>query len=143
MIRRPPSSTRTDTLFPYTTLFRSDSGEIIAHTMTDQNTGDASQVGPLLNQIDGPIGRLTADGAYDGKPIYDAIINHSADVAIVIPPRVNAVDPAGNRSPGQRDQHIAAISRDGRMKWQASTGYGKRARSEERRVGKGGDRTCK
>src|SRR3546814_12080036 len=24
MIRRPPSSTRTDTLFPYTTLFRSD-----------------------------------------------------------------------------------------------------------------------
>src|SRR3546814_8059497 len=27
MIRRPPRSTRTDTLFPYTTLFRSDSGE--------------------------------------------------------------------------------------------------------------------
>src|SRR3546814_5231154 len=26
MIRRPPISTRTDTLFPYTTLFRSDSG---------------------------------------------------------------------------------------------------------------------
>src|SRR3546814_3485289 len=25
MIRRPPSSTRTDTLFPYTTLFRSSS----------------------------------------------------------------------------------------------------------------------
>src|SRR3546814_1337255 len=27
MIRRPPRSTRTDTLFPYTTLFRSASGE--------------------------------------------------------------------------------------------------------------------
>src|SRR3546814_19675193 len=27
MIRRPPRSTRTDTLFPYTTLFRSDRGE--------------------------------------------------------------------------------------------------------------------
>src|SRR3546814_2846465 len=26
MIRRPPRSTRTDTLFPYTTLFRSDNG---------------------------------------------------------------------------------------------------------------------
>src|SRR3546814_8400074 len=26
MIRRPPRSTRTDTLFPYTTLFRSDKG---------------------------------------------------------------------------------------------------------------------
>src|SRR3546814_8766507 len=27
MIRRPPRSTRTDTLFPYTTLFRSDIGD--------------------------------------------------------------------------------------------------------------------
>src|SRR3546814_9738263 len=28
MIRRPPRSTRTDTLFPYTTLFRSLAGEL-------------------------------------------------------------------------------------------------------------------
>src|SRR3546814_2751942 len=28
MIRRPPRSTRTDTLFPYTTLFRSDVSEL-------------------------------------------------------------------------------------------------------------------
>src|SRR3546814_18814057 len=28
MIRRPPRSTRTDTLFPYTTLFRSDAGGV-------------------------------------------------------------------------------------------------------------------
>src|SRR3546814_4526701 len=28
MRRRPPRSTRTDTLFPYTTLFRSSSGEV-------------------------------------------------------------------------------------------------------------------
>src|SRR3546814_7656815 len=28
MIRRPPRSTRTDTLFPYTTLFRSDPGRV-------------------------------------------------------------------------------------------------------------------
>src|SRR3546814_4140568 len=29
MIRRPPRSTRTDTLFPYTTLFRSEKGEAV------------------------------------------------------------------------------------------------------------------
>src|SRR3546814_20612748 len=28
MIRRPPRSTRTDTLFPYTTLFRSGAGQL-------------------------------------------------------------------------------------------------------------------
>src|SRR3546814_2401736 len=31
MIRRPPRSTRTDTLFPYTTLFRSDRIELEAN----------------------------------------------------------------------------------------------------------------
>src|SRR3546814_3894157 len=31
MIRRPPRSTRTDTLFPYTTLFRSYGGMAAAH----------------------------------------------------------------------------------------------------------------
>src|SRR3546814_9980488 len=30
MIRRPPRSTRTDTLFPYTTLFRSDRDQVDA-----------------------------------------------------------------------------------------------------------------
>src|SRR3546814_6888195 len=34
MIRRPPRSTRTDTLFPYTTLFRSDS---TAYKLYNQN----------------------------------------------------------------------------------------------------------
>src|SRR3546814_21163498 len=32
MIRRPPRSTRTDTLFPYTTLFRSDQPDLLCRT---------------------------------------------------------------------------------------------------------------
>src|SRR3546814_11124706 len=35
MIRRPPRSTRTDTLFPYTTLFRSYKGEYLRHQFAD------------------------------------------------------------------------------------------------------------
>src|SRR3546814_1161408 len=38
MIRRPPRSTRTDTLFPYTTLFRSG-GVDLKGTLTDVLTG--------------------------------------------------------------------------------------------------------
>src|SRR3546814_15903908 len=35
MIRRPPRSTRTDTLFPYTTLFRSDDGaNVMIHNIS-------------------------------------------------------------------------------------------------------------
>src|SRR3546814_18301406 len=37
MIRRPPISTRTDTLFPYTTLFRSDHGAL-RHPCPDRHS---------------------------------------------------------------------------------------------------------
>src|SRR3546814_769804 len=36
MIRRPPRSTRTDTLFPYTTLFRSRVFRAVEHQMLEQ-----------------------------------------------------------------------------------------------------------
>src|SRR3546814_60031 len=37
MIRRPPRSTRTDTLFPYTTLFRSDAEASAKHADAGQD----------------------------------------------------------------------------------------------------------
>ncbi|MBL0407908.1 IS5 family transposase [Microvirga aerilata] len=104
-----------------------DSGEIVAHVMTDQDTGDASQVEPLLDQIELPIGQFTADGAYDGKPTYDAVTKHSADAAVIIPPRANAVERPDTKPASSRDRHFAAIHTDGWMKWQAATGYGKRS----------------
>src|SRR3546814_14347294 len=39
MIRRPPRSTRTDTLFPYTTLFRSDINTDRARKLADETRG--------------------------------------------------------------------------------------------------------
>ena len=42
-----------------------DSGEILASELTTTEEGDASLVGPLLDQIPSPIASLTADGAYD------------------------------------------------------------------------------
>lgn len=104
-----------------------DRGDIIAHVKTDQQAGDASQVGPLLDQIEMPIGQCTADGAYDGNPTYEVIAKHSADAAIVTPPRSNALEPPDSHPPSQRDRHIAAINADGRMKWQFATSYGKRS----------------
>jgi hypothetical protein len=103
-------------------------GDIVAETLTDQNTDDPAQVEPLLNQIDGEIGQFTADGAYDGKPAYRAVLEHSDTANIVIPPRSTAVGSNGDTGPpDQRDKHIAAIAKDGRLKWQAATGYGKRS----------------
>src|SRR3546814_3269065 len=54
MIRRPPRSTRTDTLFPYTTLFRS--GQQIADPVALE---DAAEI-PAMAVIVGELGVLVA-----------------------------------------------------------------------------------
>jgi hypothetical protein len=95
--------------------------------MTDQDASDASQLEPLLNQIDVAIMQFTADGAYDGEPTYNAVTRQSPEAAVVIPPRANALEQPNSDCPSQRDRHIAAINADGRMTWQVTTGYGKRA----------------
>src|SRR3546814_1163801 len=48
MIRRPPSSTRTDTIFPYTTLFRSEIFGLVADAKIIVAPGDASHRAPLI-----------------------------------------------------------------------------------------------
>lgn len=81
----------------------------------------------LLDQIDDPIAQFPADDAYDGHPTYDTVTKHSVGATVVIPPRANAVGRADTDLCCQRDRHIEAIRADGRMKWQATTGYGKRS----------------
>src|SRR3954451_2797831 len=103
------------------------SGLIVAQTLTDQDTDDPSQVGPLLDQIDEPIVQVTADGAYDGAPTYQTIAAHGGDIAVVIPPRATAIPSGELGKPKQRDRHLAMIAKQGRLAWQASTGYGQRS----------------
>src|SRR3546814_12980006 len=51
MIRRPPRSTRTDTLFPYTTLFRSDTGAFTEGQCHRNATGLAGMPAALLQGL--------------------------------------------------------------------------------------------
>jgi transposase len=103
------------------------SGTIVAQTLTDQDADDPSQVGPLLDQIDDPIVRVTADGAYDGTPTYQTIAAHGDDITVVIPPRSTAVPSGEQGPPTQRDRHLEMIAERGRLTWQVATGYGQRA----------------
>jgi transposase len=103
------------------------SGRIVAQTLTDQDVDDPSQVGSLLDQIDDPIVQVTADGAYDGAPTYQTIAQHGDGIEVVIPPRATAVLSSELDTPTQRDRHLAMIAEQGRLAWQASTGYGQRS----------------
>src|SRR3546814_11038215 len=60
MIRRPPRSTRTDTLFPYTTLFRSPAVQIAgAKSTVKVDTAVLSRVEDILAK-----NNISATGAY-------------------------------------------------------------------------------
>src|SRR3546814_8381364 len=71
MIRRPPRATRTDTLFPYTTLFRSGCA-------TTQTAPTAETVEPATvaeTPVAAPDNILLADwsGPYGGVPPFDKV----------------------------------------------------------------------
>src|SRR3546814_5035009 len=62
MIRRPPRSTRTDTLFPYTTLFRSEAG----------HRGDELAIGPRIDELGPPAAEGAPQHAHaDGDAVHD------------------------------------------------------------------------
>jgi transposase len=104
------------------------SGQIVAATLTDQDVDDASQVDPLLDQIPGEIEQVTADGAYDGEPTYEAIVSRNSNIAVVIPPRASSTPPLElGTDASRRDVHVHTVAALGRLGWQEVTGYGRRA----------------
>src|SRR5829696_8974130 len=54
-------------------------GEIVACALTDNAANDTGQVPSLLAQIEGEIASVTADGAYDGGPVYEAVASRQPD----------------------------------------------------------------
>jgi len=100
-----------------------DNFSIVAHTLTDSQTDDPLQVGPLLSQTDGTITQVTADGAYDGRPTYNTIAGHGEGITVAIPPRVTAVPEDITGPPCQRDRHLGMIQEKERLFWQKAVRY--------------------
>ena len=108
------------------------SGEIVCSDLTTDDIGDPTALPGLLDQIDGPVEKFLADGAYDGEPTVMALTDRFGPlIEVTIPPPKNAVlSPDASRNPSIRDRHIAEIEADGRMAWQKSSGYNQRSRIE-------------
>src|SRR3546814_2817242 len=91
MIRRPPRSTRTDTLFPYTTLFRSE------RAMASFRPADVNQI-------------LAARGAILSPKVREPRGNH-ARLGIVVSERWlgqdHAVRPSGRA--GRSEEHTSEL----------------------------------
>src|SRR3546814_4621135 len=102
MIRRPPRSTRTDTLFPYTTLFRSPDAR-------------AKTVGGVVGKCDRLLDRLEGGDRQDGTEdllLEDAhvVLTHEHGRLY----EIALVERTARQRPGATDQTLRALGQIGR-----------------------------
>ena len=105
--------------------------EIQAAMVSEPGVTDAEMVPPLLGQVDNPVESAAADGAYDRRPVYEALGKRGAKA--VIPPRRDAkIRRHGNRSGPRlaRDENLRRIREIGRSAWKDESGYHGRSLAE-------------
>src|SRR3546814_20599569 len=102
MIRRPPRSTRTDTLFPYTTLFRSNIDVIDTTRIVMTPTG-AGQAQAVANEMD--TARDIIDKRVNALGTREPTIFRGGNDRVVVQvPGI--VDPAGQTELGGTTQRL-------------------------------------
>ena len=102
-----------------------DSQEIIAQELTDNITSDESQFKPLVDEIDGDIDSVSADGGYDSCNVYQAIEDRAPNAVVAIPPNARAA--TSTESTAARKHNIAFINEYGGQRWQDYSDYNYRA----------------
>jgi hypothetical protein len=105
--------------------------EVVACRTTESGATDASQAEGLLDEVDEEVDSAKADGAYDQKPVYEALARRNA--VPVIPPRKNAkIHRHGNSSGPRdaRDENLRGVRRHGRKGWKKRVGYHERSLAE-------------
>ncbi|GGC66804.1 IS5 family transposase [Siccirubricoccus deserti] len=105
-----------------------DTGWIVAGVLIEHDADDGLQVGPLLEQVDGPVASFTGDGAYDRDDVYANVAARHPDAVMIVPPRASAVpSDTAKTAPTQRDRHLQCIAERDRMGWQRASRYNWRA----------------
>jgi len=98
------------------------SKDIVAVDLTTSSVHDSSHLPTVLDLIEGDVGQVSADGAYDSGTCYEAILGRGA--IPTIPPRrnarfSNAKDPPASRA--ERDAVLRCIKDKGRYSWRTSS----------------------
>ena len=109
------------------------SGLVMAVAVTEARVHDSTVVEPFVAAVECPLASVAADGAYDRRRVYAALVRHSAGVRIAVLPRRDArIGQHGNCTapPHPRDETLRFMRRCGRRRWKAWCGYGRRRLAE-------------
>src|SRR3546814_6602187 len=88
MIRRPPGSTRTDTLFPYTSLFRSVGAGLPLLRSIRALVAGGDRIHGVEGVLSGSLGWLF--GRYDGERPFSDFVREARDAGYTEPdPRID------------------------------------------------------
>ena len=107
-------------------------GYLIASALTESSVDDASVAISILERVKDAIAQFTADGAYDTRPMYEALAaSAGTNIKIVIPPKKTAtVDSRATGPWRQRNDAIERIDEIGRRQWRKESGAHLQAQAE-------------
>src|SRR3546814_17764250 len=115
MIRRPPRSTRTDTLFPYTTLFRSD-GDL--GQLEGNGAGVADDPGADLDQLELQAGQRPVRhglGQFDAAQESCQVVGQRVQLKpIIVVPELPACKPPTRKGGVEGKSVAVGVKRGGK-----------------------------
>jgi len=100
------------------------SQQVVATSITDKEVLDRRAVPALLSQVEGPVGQVLGDGAYDYAVCYEAISARRARA--IIPPKARA-RLWGRPHSQSRDANVKVMREVGLEKWKRKVRYHRRS----------------
>lgn len=99
--------------------------QILACELTTPEVGDPTAVPDLLEKIETPFNVSVGDGAYDGEPVFRAVLAKQPYAQVIVPPHNTTVYSVAGDT--KRDEHIRAIEEHGRLSRHKKIDYGSRS----------------
>ena len=111
--------------------------ELAAALVTTNDVSDDDGFSEILDQVDGEITQISADGAYDKRKVYSEINDRNdrstTKTRAVIPPMRGAKIWKHGNTKGHRldrDENLRSIRKNGRAEWKRQSGYHRRSIAE-------------
>lgn len=103
-------------------------GEIVAQILTGSNVDDGTLGVEIIDDVNDRTRSVTADAAYDTRPIYDAAEGKGAEV--IVPPTSSARRSTRRRRSKDRNRTVRRVKELGRRGWKKESGYHRQGRVE-------------